>query len=125
MASPQIYTLSYITINGRLLAEHVTASLQRMSNANTVLTLGKGFAGVSPGAKMCTISVENAVPSANFEYDPGDDISNNAIVEIGVIGPGGKSAVSRGYIGKDSFSQGVNSEAKMSFEFQGSYPDWS
>lgn len=124
MANNQLYSLAYCLLNGRLLTEHADITLSRNSNANPVRTVAKGFAGMSPGAPDCEIDVTNAVPAADFEFDPGDDIEQLADVEMGVVGPGGKVAVSKGYIVSDTFTHGVGKESSLSFKFHGVWPKW-
>lgn len=124
MANDQIYTLAYVTVEGRLLTQHAEMTMTRNGNANEVMTVALGWAGVSPGSPSCEIDVTNAVPAADFEFDPGDAISENKLVEIGVVGPGGKTATSKGFILSDTFTHGVGKEANMSFKFKGGYPKW-
>lgn len=124
MPNLQLYTVSFIRRNGRLMSEHVEATVTRNSNASVVRTMGKGFSGVSPGAPDCEIDVTSAVPAADFEYDPGSDMFDNEVIEIGITGPGGKTAVSKGFIMSDTFSQGVGKEASLSFKFMGQWPQW-
>ncbi len=124
MSSNQLYTLAYVLIDGRLLTEHADMTLSRNSNAQPVNTVAKGFAGMSPGASTCEIDVTCAVPAADFEFDPGKHIDELANVEVGVIGPGGKVAVSKGYIVSDTFTHGTGKEASLSLKFHGSYPTW-
>ena len=124
MAGNQKYAVAYVLKNGRLLTEEGSCTVSRNSNANPVNTVAKGFAGVSPGAPNCEIEVTNAVPAADFEYDPGQDIDELADVEIGVVGPGGKVATSKGYILSDTFNHGTGNEASLAFRFMGSFPRW-
>lgn len=124
MANLQLYTLAYVHVNGRLLTEHGDMTLTRNSNATPQRTVAKGFCGVSPGAPDCEIDVSNAVPAADFEFDPGEAITENDVVEIGIQGPGGKTAVSKGFIMSDSFTHGVGKDATLSFKFMGQYPKW-
>ena len=124
MANNQLYSLAYVTINGRLLMEHSDCTLTRNSNAQPVRTVAKGLAGFSPGAADCEIDVQNAAPAADFEYDPGDDIDENTVVECSVVGPDGKQAMSKGCILSDTFQHGVGKEAAISFKFHGSFPKW-
>ncbi len=124
MANQQRYTLAFVTVGGRLLTEHADMSMTRNSNATPQRTVAKGLAGFSPGPEDCEIDVTNAVPAADFEYDPGEDIQELNVVEIGVVGPGGLTAVSKGCILSDTFSHGVGKEASLSFKFMGSYPIW-
>lgn len=122
MADNQLYTLTYVTVDGMLLTEHADMTLTRNGNGQPVRTMVRGLAGQSPGAADCTIDVTNAVPAADFEFDPGDAIADNKVVEIGVIGPGGKSGISKGFIQSDTFRQGVGNEATLAFRFMGSFP---
>jgi len=121
--STQLYTLAEVWWNGKKLMEEASVKVTRDSKAQPVSTVGRGFAGMSPGAKDITISVENAVPSATFELNPGEYIDNLLVGEITIFAAG-KSLVSKGFITKDDFSHAVNSEAKLSFEFMGDFADW-
>lgn len=122
--STQLYTLCEVYWNGRKLAEEASVKLTRDSKAQPVVTVARGFAGMSPGAKDITISVENAVPAADFELNPGDYIGELRVGEITLFAAG-KTLSSKGFITKDDFSHAVNSEAKLSFEFMGEFADWT
>lgn len=130
MANLQLYVVAYVTIaspslgKSVLLTEHAECTLTRNSNANPVRTVGKGFAGVSPGAPDCEIDIQNAVPAADFEVDPGTDIFENNVVEVGIVGPGGKTAQTSGFIMSDTFSHGVGKEGTLAFKIHAAYPKW-
>lgn len=122
MSSIVNYALLFVTVDGQLLTEAGSVSFTRNGGGINVFTMAKNFAGVSPGANSCQVQIENAIPAAGLELDPGDAIFNYQIVEIGLIGPGGKTGITRGYIQSDSWQQSVNAEGKMSFSFFGSFP---
>jgi len=122
--STQLYTLAEVYWNGRKLAEEASVKVARDSKAQVVATVARGFAGMSPGAKDISISVENAVPAADFELNPGEYIDGLVAGEITVFAAG-KTLSSKGFIIKDDFSHAVNSEAKLSFDFVGEFADWS
>lgn len=119
----QLYTLAYVTINGSLLTEEGSVSVKRSTGASIVETVSKGFSGVSPGSEMCTIEIDNAVPSADFELDPGPFMKSLSVVEVGLIAAG-KAAVSKGFILEDTFSHSTGSASKLSFSFTGQFPEW-
>lgn len=121
MANQQIYTLLYVTVQGKLLTEEASVTITRQTGSQAVLTVAKGYAGESPGAAMVEISVTSAVPTADFEYDAGADMQALNFVEIGLIGPGGKQLVAKGAIIKDSLKHSVNSESTYDFEFRGGF----
>lgn len=115
----QLYTLIYCTVNGKLLTEEASVTVTRTTNSQPVSTVAKGYAGESPGAPMVEIDVDNAVPSADFELDAGPFMNSLEAVEMGVIGPGGKQMIAKGFIISDTFGHSVNSESKYSFKFRG------
>lgn len=116
----QLYTLMYVTVNGRLLTEEASADFSRSSNSQAVTTVAKGYAGESPGAPMSEVDVTNAVPAAGFEFDAGDSIEGLIPVEIGILAAG-KQAVIPGFIISDSIKHSVNSESNYNFKLRGSF----
>ena len=124
MAQTQLYTLLYVTVNGALLTEESSVNGKRSTNSQPVKTVCKGYAGESPGAPMTELEVTSAIPSADFELDPGPYMANLASVEISVIGPGGKSLTVVGYIVEDSFNHAVDKESGLSFRFRGGAASW-
>lgn len=121
--STELYTLAEVYWNSRKLCEEASVRVSRDSKAQPVSTVHRGFAGMSPGAKDITISVDNAVPSADFELDPGRHIRDLEPGEIMIVAAG-RTLTSKGFITKDDFSHAVNSEAKLSFDFMGQWADW-
>ena len=118
MANLQQYAKATLYWNGSLLAEEASVSIKRDSNAQVVKTVAKGFAGLSQGAAMTTISISNAVPSAGFEMDPGDFIMNNLVGQLTIIlGESSLELTANGFITSDNFSHAVDTASKLDFEF--------
>lgn len=110
----QKYTNALVLINGSLLTEESSVSIDKKSGLNPVHTTNRGFAGVSQGAAEMTIKIDNAVPSADFEYLPDGDMFAGAIIEVCVL-MAGKQTVAKGFIMDAGYSHSVNSEGKLSF----------
>lgn len=106
----ETYTDARIDIRSSMLTEEASITLDRQSGAQRVFTVPKGFAGVSPGARLMELTVDNAVPSTGFEYDPGDDMEGFIEVPL-TIYAAGKTLTTTGYVESDSFKHAVNSEA--------------
>ncbi len=123
MSSLQVYSLAFVTVAGAILTEEASVTVHRRTNSNPVNTVAKGYSGESPGAANCEIQVKSAVPSADFELNPGPYLKALQQVEIGVIAAG-KQIVVPGFIIEDTFSHGVNQEATLEFSFRGVFPDW-
>ena len=120
----QRYTKAVVYVNGNLLTEESNCTIKRTDGGNTVKTVAKGFAGRSPGAPMTMITVKNAVPSADFELNPGPFMETTEAVEITVFAAGRTLSVT-GFITDDNFQHGVDAAAELEFEFEGGFSDWS
>ncbi len=123
-ANQQLYTLLYVTVGGALLTEHMSVEVRRMTDAQVIKTVAKGFAGVSPGSLWCSIDVKSAIPSTDFEMDPGPFMKALAAVEIG-LQLASKQGVSKGFILEDSISGAVDAPSGLSFKFIGTFPDFT
>lgn len=64
-----IYTLGYSSANGGLLIENTEADLEYSDNSTQVLTLAQGFAGLTPGAPVMSIKLNNVIPLLGPEFD--------------------------------------------------------
>lgn len=123
MANLQLYTAAFVYVNGALLTEAASISVKRATNSQAVSTIVKGYGGESQGAAMTEVSVEGAVPAADFELNPGKFMGSLQPVEFTIFAAG-KTLVFKGFIISDNFSYAVNSEAKLSFEARGGFSDW-
>jgi hypothetical protein len=123
MSNVQQYTKAVVYVNSNLLTEESNVTIKRESGGNAVKTVAKGYAGRSPGAPMTMITVRNAVPSADFELNPGPFLNNTEEVEISVFAAG-KTLTVVGFITNDNFQHGVDNSAELEFEFEGGPSDW-
>ena len=117
-----LYTLLFATVNNAVIAEEQSIDLKRIGGGQIIHTVLKRFSGISPGSSFCQISIMSAVPAAAIEFDPGDVIDGYVPVDIGIVGPGGKTAKTRGFIMEDEFKHGVDQQAQHTLSFIGAYP---
>ncbi len=123
MANVQTYSKAVVYVNGNLLTEESTATVKREAGGNAVKTVAKGYSGRSPGAPMTMITVKNAVPSEDFEFNPGAFMNNTVAVEVSVFAAG-RTLTVEGFIISDNFQHGVDAAAELEFEFEGGPSDW-
>lgn len=123
MANVQRYTKAVVYVNSNLLTEESECTVKRDDGGNPVKTVAKGYGGRSPGAPMTMITVKNAVPSADFEFNPGPFLNNTEPVEISIFAAG-KTLTVTGFITSDNFQHGVENAASLEFEFEGGPSDW-
>jgi hypothetical protein len=123
MSNVQTYTKAVVYVNSNLLTEESNVTVKRESGSNEVKTVAKGYAGESPGAPMTMITVRNAVPSADFEFNPGLNINRSEEVEVSIFAAG-KTLTVVGFIISDNFTHGVGNQAELEFEFRGGPSDW-
>lgn len=124
MGNLQKYTKAIISVNGTVLSQESSVTVKRTSNSQAVKTVALGYAGESDGAVMTEITISNAVPSVDFELDPGQFINLVEEVEISIFAAGRTMTVS-GFIIDDNFSHAVDTESKLEFNFRGGPSVWS
>lgn len=123
MANLSQYTKAVVYIGTSVLSEEASVTIKRSSGSQPVKTVAKGYSGESPGSPMTEITVSNAVPSADFELDPGNFINLVEVVTITIFAAGRTMTV-KGFIIDDNFSHAVDSEAKLEFNFRGGIAYW-
>lgn len=121
--STQLYTQVEVYLDGKKLTEATNVKLTRTTKAQLVETMARGFAGMSPGAKMVSINVENAVPAADFELDPGEYMEGLRVAELTLFAAG-RTLTSKGFITDDGLSGATNSPSGLSFDFVGEFAKW-
>lgn len=80
--------MASVYVNGTLLTEECNVTIKRIGGGIVVKTTVKGYAGESPNAPMTMITVRNAVPSVDFEFNPGLNIDRLKEVEVSVFAAG-------------------------------------
>jgi hypothetical protein len=123
VADLQLYTKALVYLESGLMSEEADVSMKRATGAQVVKTVAKGFSGVSPGAPMCNIEITNAVPSADFEVDPGRYMKTLQVVELTIFAAG-RTATMKCFVTDDNFSHGVETPSKLTMSLVGQFPDW-
>lgn len=117
----QIYAILFVNVDGALLSQEGSVTIDRSSNSQPIKTVVLGYAGESPGAAMTEVSVNNVMPAAGMELDAGKNINGLIPSEIGIEGPGGKVMQVNGFIVSDSISHSVDNPSAYSFRFRGPF----
>lgn len=123
MSNPVLYTRALVTINGRLLTQEMNLTIDRDTKAQEIETVALGFAGVSPGSMVTRIKIDNAVPAADFELNPGPFMLALQVVEVGVLAAGRQLTVKM-FVLTDNFSHATNSPSKLEMSLIGGPSDW-
>jgi hypothetical protein len=123
MANLTLYSNAYVTVEGKLLTQESSVSVEKKSGLNPVYTVAEGLAGMSQGASTAEISIDNAVPSADFEFNPDAFMRTGAVVEIGVI-MAGRQSVFKGFITDATYSHSVNDASKLSMKLLCRFSDF-
>lgn len=116
----QLYTLANIYVNGQLLSEESQLVVDHMTNSQIVETVAKAYAGESPGAPRVELSVTNAVPSTDFEFDPTPFMKDLLEVKFDVF-YASNVLTFRGFIISSNFSHAVNTPSKLEFKARGTF----
>ncbi len=120
MAALDIYDQIYVFINGQLLVESTTMQTGLESDDQKVLTLVKGFAGITPSPDVRVAKVENVVPSTGFEFDFEKAKKERQLIELKLqSGATGKTMISKGFLMHVSIESGVGKTTQVSFDFAG------
>jgi hypothetical protein len=119
------YSLLFETVDGALLAEEQSITIDRTTNSQAVSTVAKGYAGESPGAAMTEVTVESALPAGGFEFDAFKKMAALIPTNLYTIGPGGKQLKAQVFIISDTVRHGVNQPASYTFKARGTLSAWT
>jgi hypothetical protein len=118
-----IYDQVFAFIDGKLLTESTSVAVELQGDDQDVMTIVKGWSGVSPSPKKIMVSFENVVPVTGFEFDPMTSFNSTTIHELLlVLGAAGKQLKSTGLVRAPKVNAGVGQTTTLSFEFHGT-PD--
>lgn len=109
MAS-ELYTQGLIFADGILLAEAPDFEVSFNTNNQPVVTMAKGFSGVTPGAGQTDVTINEAIPRAGFEIDFYKRAKDRSAVKI-TGWRGAKKMQLEGFIMSISEKHGVNQNA--------------
>jgi hypothetical protein len=113
MADLKLYSSCEVFINGTLLAEEASVSVKKNSGLNPVMTVANGFAGMTPGASTQEVTIESAVPSADFEFSPDGFMLVGEVVDLRVV-MANRETNCKGFLVDASYTHGVNDASKLS-----------
>lgn len=119
------YVLALMTVDGAIQLQVGHIKVGRQTGSQAVKTLGLGYAGESPGAAMCELSVSASVPFGGFEFQAGAKMQGLIPTKLYTLGPGGQTLKAEGQITSDEFSQAVDSPATYTFSMRAPLVDWA
>ena len=119
----QLYSNAAVYIQGALLLEATSVTVDRKTGAQPQLTLAGGFTGMSPGAPMIEISFANAVPAIGMEFDPGK-VMKLLMTTAFTVFAANRSLTTTGFITEDSFKKAANSEAALDIKMTCVFAEW-
>lgn len=123
MAQSILYTNTYTTLDSAVLSEVTTVKINKNPNLNVVSTLARGFSGVNLGAAVCEITLESAIPSADFEFNPDAFMTIGRLVTVGVV-MANRQMQTKMFISEADYSAGVNQAASLSIKLIGPLAPW-
>jgi hypothetical protein len=113
---------SEIYVQGRLLAEAVKASFSVKANNNPVVTMRKGLAGKSDGARSSEGTIETAIPRAGYEYDFVEKVIGGAYIRV-VVKSGGQRHTFDCWVESVDLSNATDTPAAKTITVMGGPPD--
>lgn len=122
--STKLYSDIPIYIDGALATEHNKVQIERDAGNQEIVTVARGYAGVSPGAMTMRVTVTQAVPAAGFENNLGRKMAARETVEFTAF-VAGQKLTQKMYVMSDSISGGANEKSDMSFTLHGPWADFS
>ena len=115
-----LYSQIYLTVNGVPLAENTTVETSLEADIQDVMTISKGWAGITPSPITRSVTANNVVPLSGVEFDFEQKMMDSEEVELMMQeGGSGKKCVTRGYITNVPRSAGVGATTTISFTFKG------
>jgi hypothetical protein len=115
-----LYDQAYPYLNGALVSEATAVQFGLVGDNQRVLTIAKGFAGITPSPKMVEIKVENVVPITGIEVDVQNYFLESIIVTHKLqFGGNGQKYEGKGFIMDFSLDSGVGKTTTMSYTFVG------
>jgi hypothetical protein len=115
MADLKLYSNCSVFINGTLLAEESSVTVEKKSGLNPVFTVAIGLAGMTQGAATSEITIESAVPSADLELNPDGFMLVGSVVDFRCV-MANRETNCKGFITDATYSHSVNEASKLSMK---------
>ena len=109
-----IYSGAAFFVKGVMIAETTTVTVDHQSGNQDIITMGRGFAGVSPGAQRASVKFSNAVPRAGNDIDYIKSLQKVELLDV-VLFARGKKLKSKGFL----MSLSETYSAEKASEFSG------
>ena len=119
----QLYSNAFCTLDGKILSEEASISVEKKSGLMPVYTVPKGFAGMSQGAVYCEVTIECAVPAIDFEFNPDSYMRTAQVVEVGIV-MANRQTVFKGFITDATYSHSANQESKLIIKIMTQFADF-
>lgn len=124
MSNLALYANAYVEVVGvGLLTQENSVSIEKKSGLIPVFTSVWGLGGMTQGASTLEITIENAIPSADFEFNPDPYMRTGAVIEMKIF-VAGRVTVVQGFITDSTFSHSINDSSKLSIKFLGRFADF-
>jgi len=107
------YTKFSIFLGGVLLAEAQSCDINHTGGWQDIVTIEKGLSGFSPGAQMCTIKIDSAVPRAGVEFDFYAAMRDGTILDV-IVFRAGKKMKTKGIVKDVSETGGADKASTYS-----------
>ena len=117
----ELYATGQIFVDGIVIADAQNVGIDYDTQDNDVETMGKEFAGITPGAFKTTINIDTAVPRAGYEVDYLKRMVNRTAVEV-VVFRGASEVEFKGFIRTVSEKVGVNQNGTASVQIRAGAP---
>jgi hypothetical protein len=116
-----LYDNVFPYINGAQLTEAMQVQASLSSDDQSVMTIAKGFAGISPSPDIRECTIEQAVPVSDFDVGRLEEYKlNRTIVTLGLqFGGSGQRVETNGFIMSVSIDAGVGKTTTLSLTFRG------
>lgn len=118
MAGNQLYDSAAVFLNKISLAEIEEISIKEASGAHAIITMAKGFAGISPGAQITNVTMKCAIPRAGKEFDFRTSLQGNLEVEL-VFFAHSKTMSTKGFLTETDESYSASNPSAVSATFLG------
>ena len=122
----QVYDTIYAFLDGIFLQELTDSDLSWEGDNVRVMTLAKGFGGVSPGPKVLVVALSHMMPATGSEFDAPSAFVHVTIHELKPIkGATGQTIISPGFTDAPKANAGVGKASTESYTFVGQPHVWA
>lgn len=116
MPSPQVYDRFFPYVNGKLLGQADSCSIEYQGSPIPVATFVNEFAGVTPVPKHTKITIDSFVPQAGLEFDVIKAFLATQLVTIQArFGGSGKTFKAEGFCDAPSIKSSATDSTKITF----------